>query len=318
MIAPARRSWLILSIFILSGAAALIDEIVWSRQLVLVFGNTTQAVSAILAGFFGGIAVGSYVGGRIADRVRSPLRMYGVLELILAVVVVITPFSFRLINELYRGVYPSLEGSPQLLAFVRIVLAVLALAPATVLMGATLPTLTRYLARDASLAGAFSRLYAANTIGAILGTLVAGFVLIELLGLSGALVVGAGCSAVAGLAALWLARSSGTCCDVVVAPPPIRRSARRPASSALATLLPAPRAHGGVHLGPDLARLPGRLDAAPGVRDRQHDLRVHDHPRDVPDRDRHRRGALRTSSDRGSATRSGSSPPARSSQPPSP
>ena len=71
----------------LSGAAALIDEIVWSRQLVLVFGNTTQAVSAILTGFFGGIAIGSFVGGRVADRVRDPLRMYGLLELALAVVV---------------------------------------------------------------------------------------------------------------------------------------------------------------------------------------------------------------------------------------
>ncbi len=74
----------------------------------------------------------------------------------------------------------------------RIGLAVLALAPATILMGATLPTLTRHLARNAELSSAFSRLYAANTIGAIVGTAVAGFVLIELLGLSGALAVGAG------------------------------------------------------------------------------------------------------------------------------
>ena len=57
-------------IFVLSGAAGLIYEIVWSRQLVLVFGNTTQAVSAILTGFFGGMAIGAFVGGRIADRVR--------------------------------------------------------------------------------------------------------------------------------------------------------------------------------------------------------------------------------------------------------
>src|SRR4051794_7250157 len=196
----------LLAIFVLSGAAALIDEIVWSRQLVLVFGNTTQAVSAILAGFFGGIAVGSFVGGRIADRVRVPVRMYAVLELVLAVVVLVTPLSFRLINTLYRDIYPSLEASPGLLALARVALAVLALAPATILMGATLPTLTRQFAGDVSLAGAFSRLYAANTIGAIVGTVVAGFVLIELLGLSGALAVGASCSAVAGLAALWLGR----------------------------------------------------------------------------------------------------------------
>ena len=201
---------LILAIFVLSGAAALIDEIVWSRQLVLVFGNTTQAVSAILTGFFGGIAVGSFLGGRIADRVRSPLRMYGVLELTLAVVVIVTPISFRLINDLYRGVYPALEDSPQALALLRIGFAVVALAPATVLMGATLPTLTRYVARGVTLTGAFSRLYAANTIGAIVGTVLAGFFLIELLGLSGALAVGAGCSAAAGLAALSLARAAAT------------------------------------------------------------------------------------------------------------
>jgi spermidine synthase len=198
----------IFGIFVLSGAAALIDEIVWSRQLVLVFGNTTQAVSAILTGFFGGMALGSAIGGRIADRVRVPLRMYGVLELALVVVVLATPTSFRLIGDLYHGIYPTLEGSLPLLALVRVGLAVLALAPATVLMGATLPTLTRHLSRTAELSSAFSRLYAANTIGAIAGTAVAGFVLIELLGLSGALAVGAACSGIAGIAALWLSRAT--------------------------------------------------------------------------------------------------------------
>jgi MFS family permease len=200
------RRVLVFAIFVLSGAGALIDEIVWSRQLVLVFGNTTQAVSAILTGFFGGIALGSVVGGRLADRVGAPLRLYGLLEIVLAFVVVVTPISFGLIGDLYRGLYPGLEDRPILLATVRVVLAVLALAPATVMMGATLPTLTRYLSRDSDLSSAFSRLYAANTIGAIAGTAIAGYVLIELLGLSGALLVGAACSAIAGVAALWLGR----------------------------------------------------------------------------------------------------------------
>jgi spermidine synthase len=203
--APMRRTAPIVGIFVLSGAAGLIYEIVWSRQLVLVFGNTTQAVSAILAGFFGGMAIGAVLGGRIADRVRSPLRMYGVLELLLVVVVIATPLSFRLIHEAYRAVYPSIEGTP-MLVLVRLALAVLALAPATVMMGATFPALVRHFARDEALSKAFGRLYSANTIGAVLGTLVAGLVLIELLGLSGALLVGATCSAIAGLIALWLAR----------------------------------------------------------------------------------------------------------------
>ena len=204
-----RRPAIVYLIFVLSGAAGLIYEVVWARQLVLVFGNTTQAVSAILTGFFGGMAIGSVVGGRLADRVRSPLRLYGILEVALVVVVVATPLTFRLIHEVYRGAYGSLESAPQALALVRFGLSLLALGPATILMGATLPTLTRHLsAGRGHLSRAFGRLYAANTFGAILGTLLSGLVLIELLGLTGALLVGAGCSAVAGILALVIARSS--------------------------------------------------------------------------------------------------------------
>ncbi len=203
--ASAVPVWPLLLLFVLSGAAGLVYEVVWARQLVLVFGNTSQATATILTGFFGGLAIGGAVGGRLADRVARPLRMYGALELVVVAVVLVTPFTFRLVGEGYRGVYEPLSTIPVALALVRFALSILALAPATLLMGATLPTLTRYLSRGPrGLAGAFQRLYAANTIGAIGGTVLAGFVLIELLGLSGALLVGAGCSATAGLIALLL------------------------------------------------------------------------------------------------------------------
>ncbi|HEY0442627.1 MAG TPA: fused MFS/spermidine synthase [Candidatus Limnocylindrales bacterium] len=206
-----RRSAPIYLIFVLSGAAGLIYEVVWARQLVLVFGNTTQAVSAILTGFFGGMAIGSIVGGRLADRVRSPLRLYGFLEIALVVVVIATPVTFGLLHEVYRGAYGALAEKPQLLALTRFALSLLALGPATVMMGATLPTLTRHLSRGSEhLSRAFGHLYAANTFGAIIGTLVSGLVLIELLGLTGALLVGAGCSALAGILALVLERRSPT------------------------------------------------------------------------------------------------------------
>jgi spermidine synthase len=197
---------LITAIFVLSGAAGLMYEIVWSRQLVLVFGNTTQAVSTILTGFFGGMAIGSFVGGRLADRVRSPLRLYGLIEVILVVVVLATPITFRLIHELYRGFYGELENLPVLLALLRFALAIVALSPATILMGATLPTLTRQLTRDRHLSAAFGRLYAANTLGAILGTFASGLILIELFGLTGTLVIAAACSGVAGIVAIALSR----------------------------------------------------------------------------------------------------------------
>jgi predicted membrane-bound spermidine synthase len=202
-----RRTAPVLLIFVLSGAAGLVYEVVWARQLVLVFGNTTQAVSAILTGFFGGMAIGGVFGGRLGDRVRRPLRLYGILELVLVVLVLATPATFHLLHEVYRGAFGALETSPVALSLVRFALSILALGPATILMGATLPTLTRYLTRDPTqLSRAFGRLYAANTIGAILGTIAAGFVLIELLGLTGTLVVGAACSATAGAIALALDR----------------------------------------------------------------------------------------------------------------
>ena len=210
-----RHPRLVLAIFILSGAAGLMYEVVWSRQLVLVFGNTTQAISTILTGFFGGMAIGSFAGGRLADRVRSPLRLYGAIEIVLVVIVLLTPLTFRLIHELYRGFYGSLETQPIVLALVRFVLAVLALAPATVLMGATLPALTRSLTRGGHLSVAFGKLYAANTVGAIIGTFVAGLVLIELLGLTGTLVVAASGSAVAGISALLLSRGALSAADKV-------------------------------------------------------------------------------------------------------
>jgi spermidine synthase len=205
-----RHPRLVLAIFILSGAAGLMYEVVWSRQLVLVFGNTTQAVSTILTGFFGGLAVGSFAGGRVADRVRNPLRLYGLIEVVLVVVVLLTPVTFRLLHELYRGIFPSIEGQPIVLALIRFVLAILALAPATVLMGATLPTLTRQLTRHRHLSAAFGRLYAANTLGAIAGTLAAGLVLIEVFGLTGTLVIAAACSGTAGAVALLLSRGAET------------------------------------------------------------------------------------------------------------
>src|SRR5512140_1651723 len=163
--------WPLLLLFVLSGAAGLVYEVVWARQLVLVFGNTSQATATILTGFFGGLAIGGAVGGRFADHVARPLRMYGLLELLVVAVVLVTPFTFRLVGEGYRGVYVLLSASPIALALVRFALSILALAPATLLMGATLPTLTRYLSTGPrGLAGAFQKLYAANTVGASGGT----------------------------------------------------------------------------------------------------------------------------------------------------
>lgn len=216
-LAPAGRR-IVLLIFLLSGFAGLVYEVVWARQLVLVFGNTTQAISAILTGFFGGMAIGSIVGGRVADRVRNPLRMYAFLELLVVVSVLITPATFRGLHEVYRGAFASLEQNTMALALVRFALAIAALGPSTVLMGATLPTLSRYLVRDHNLMGReFGSLYTVNTLGAIIGTLASGLVLIELIGLSETLLVGTCFSGAAGVAALILSTRIGSPAAAVAA-----------------------------------------------------------------------------------------------------
>lgn len=229
---PAAKQAILL-IFLLSGFAGLVYEVVWARQLVLVFGNTTQAISAILTGFFGGMALGSVIGGRIADRVRFPLRMYAILELLVVVAVLLTPVTFGGLHEVYRGAFGPLAQNPTALALVRFGLSILALGPATVLMGATLPTLSRQLVRDhATLGHEFGELYLANTTGAIYGALVSGIFLIELIGLSETLMVGVACSGTAGLAALLvdrrLGRRTGMAVDALPVPTP--ESAPAPAS----------------------------------------------------------------------------------------
>jgi spermidine synthase len=197
----------ILVLFVASGAAGLVYQVVWSRELVLVFGNTTQAVATIVTAFLACLGLGSLVGGRLADRVSRPLRLYGALELAVAAFGLILPLVFGRLGDVYRGLYGQLVEAPTALAMVRFGLAFAAVAPATFLMGMTLPVLTRHLVRTLDETGSrISELYAANTIGAMVGTLLAGFVLIEFLGLRLTSSVAVGLNVLAGLGALLLGR----------------------------------------------------------------------------------------------------------------
>ena len=209
----------VLALFVASGAAGLIYQVVWSRELVLVFGNTTQAVATIVTAFMAGLGFGSLVGGRLADTSARPLRLYGLVELAVATMAAVAPLAFHGLAEVYRGVWPSLVERPGQLAGVRFGLAVAAVAPATFLMGMTLPLLTRYLVRTLDEAGArLGELYAANTIGAMAGTLLGGFVLIELLGLRLTSYLAVVLNVVAGAGALLLSRRWETGPDPSEAP----------------------------------------------------------------------------------------------------
>ena len=282
---PSLRG-VVLALFVASGAAGLIYQVVWSRELVLVFGNTTQAVATIVTAFMAGLGFGSLVGGRLADTSLRPLRLYGLIELAVAAMAALLPFAFSGLAEIYRGVWPSLVERPGQLAGVRFALALAAVAPATFLMGMTLPLLTRYLVRNLDEAGArLGELYAANTIGAMAGTLLAGFVLIELVGLHLTSYLAVALNLAAGLGALLLSRRWET------SPRPGRRPPRAAGPAPGAARVPSPaagRAGRDLRLRVRRARPGGALDPDAGRGHRLQHLHLHHHPGHLPARHRPR------------------------------
>src|SRR2546430_17585331 len=98
----SRRSIKLVTLcFILSGATGLIYEVLWARMLGLVFGASMLAVSTVLAAFMGGLALGSGLAGRLAARVSRPLRVYGLIEIAIAVYALLVPLLFRLVDHAY-------------------------------------------------------------------------------------------------------------------------------------------------------------------------------------------------------------------------
>jgi spermidine synthase len=184
--ASALLKALVIAIFFASGAASLILQVIWFKQLQFVLGSTTLSVSVTVASFFFGLSVGSAFGGRVADDVTRPLRTYGFLELVLALVsLAVTAFLSHWATWVgWLSPMLDLDSSVRLPLIVFLSLATLSLP--TMLMGATLPFLVRFLTRSQrELANQVGLLYGFNTLGAAIGTLAAGFILIGTLGITG-------------------------------------------------------------------------------------------------------------------------------------
>ena len=169
--------------FVLSGATGLIYEVLWMRMLGLVFGATTLAVSTVLVAFMGGLALGSALAGRIGANIKRPMRAYGLFEIGIALYALAVPLLFMLTDNAYVFIWQQFQGSFFVFSLLRFVLSSLVLLVPTTLMGATLPVLSAALLRSASVANsAVTRLYTRNLIGAICGSLLAGFILLPALG----------------------------------------------------------------------------------------------------------------------------------------
>lgn len=213
----------VLLCFFCSGATGLVYEVVWTRTLGLVFGHTVYAVSTVLATFMGGLALGSSLLGRAADRSRHPVRLYGLLEIGVAGCAAATPVLLAAVEWIYLA-YSRRAGLPTAgISPVQLALVVCVLAIPTTLMGGTLPVLSRvFVRRQDEIGGQVGRLYALNTFGAVCGACVAGFFLLPGLGISASLWLVASVNVAIGLAAILLDRPLGGEPQVAPHPEPAR------------------------------------------------------------------------------------------------
>ena len=225
--------WLFLAAYACSGLAGLIYEVSWTRLLTLYMGHTTAAVSTVVGAFMGGLAGGSAIGGLIAPRLtqKQALYAYILLESLVALLALVLPYELAALKPLLAWSYR--DGAPGILFdAIRLLSCLALLSVPAVALGATFPIAVRWFVDASERPGrAGGRLYAANTTGAAIGAMAAGFLLIPTVGVSGATLVGVATSALAVTVALVLARSRQR----------EKRGPGKPAARRLARPLPAPR-----------------------------------------------------------------------------
>ncbi len=200
-------SWLpvLLALFVGSGAAALIYEIVWFQLLELVIGSSAISLGVLLATFMGGMSVGSLVVARVVGADRHPLRVYALIELGIAAFGLLVLFGMPAVGGLYTSAVG--HGLPSLL--LRSLICVVCLLPPTILMGATLPAVSRWVGDTADGMSRLGFLYGANIAGGVVGCLIAGFYLLRVFDTAVATYVAAGLNLGVAAAALALRRRDG-------------------------------------------------------------------------------------------------------------
>ena len=218
-------------LFFLSGATGLVYELLWVRLLYQSFGSTIQSVTTVVAAYMGGLGLGAYFLGAKGDRHPRPAALYGRLEIAIGLFGLVSPFVLGLAQQTYIALARGLPEGSGLSIALRFGLAGLVLLIPTTLMGGTLPVLTRaFTATDRGLLRtSLGRLYGINTLGAVLGTVLAGFFLIEHVGIRASLIGTAVVNIAIGLIAIRLPVSSAV-------PDPGRESGVVPGDAAPALL----------------------------------------------------------------------------------
>lgn len=193
---------ILLLLFSASGCAALIYEVVWYQLLQLAIGSTSVSLGILLATFMGGLCIGSMWIPRLRPS-GHPLKLYAKLEIGLAVTAVLVQFAIPLLSRVYMT--GAEHGMPSML--LRGLLAAVCMLPPTILMGASLPAIVRWIRGNADGVAWWGYLYGGNTAGAVLGCLLAGFYLLRVFNMATATLIAAGINIAVGLISFVLAGS---------------------------------------------------------------------------------------------------------------
>ncbi len=214
----------VLVCFLLTGATGLAYQVVWLRWLTLIFGATVLGAGCVLAAYMAGLALGNAYWAPRADRCAHPLRLYAWLELGVAASAALSPLILAVVRHGYRAIVADGLSDFHALSLLRLVTAWPAIIGPTFLMGGTMPVLARFYTRSLDRIGHGSgTLYAVNTFGAVLGTVLTGFVALPALGVQGTL---SGAVTLNLLAALLAWALSGRQAAVPVSEPPATTPSR--------------------------------------------------------------------------------------------
>lgn len=178
--------------YFLNGFVALAYEVVWTRMFQLHLGTSIYAFSMMLGVYLSGIALGSIWGGKYVNKIEDPLRLFAFLQVFIAFYSILGLYLFTVFKPV----------STQIALFNILLVPLVLVLPITVALGLIFPAVSRsYVAEERVVGAGVGRLYAMNTFGCILGSLVCGFVLIYILGTKGTILFLAGVNAVIGI---WL------------------------------------------------------------------------------------------------------------------
>ena len=190
-------------LFLISGATTLILQVAWTKELSYLLGNTLYAVSTVVAAFMCGLGLGAWLAARLAPRWKRPLQVYATMEFAIAVFGALSIPALRNMERVFGWIYGAVDPAAGIFLLIRFVLVFAALAPAVTLMGMTSAGHNGYAQAGAKKATKDRRAGSteSNTLGAMLGTFVAGFLIVPKFGLLGSCLIAAALDGIVAAAA---------------------------------------------------------------------------------------------------------------------